>query len=75
MTPSLKVVEQQAMALNAKDRARLAEGLLECLHTGVADIERAWTTEIEAREAAFERGEAHLVDAAEVFAEARPLAR
>jgi exonuclease VII small subunit len=41
----------------------------------VADIERAWKAEIEARVAAYERGEVQLVDAADVFAEARRLPR
>jgi putative addiction module component (TIGR02574 family) len=75
MTSSLKTVEQQATALNAEDRAQLAEVLLESLHTEVADIERAWQAEIEARVAAYDRGEVKLVDAAEVFAEARRLPR
>jgi putative addiction module component (TIGR02574 family) len=75
MTSSLKTVEQQATALNAEDRAQLAEVLLESLHTEVADIEQAWKAEIEARVAAYDRGEVHLVDAADVFAEARRLPR
>ena len=75
MTTSLKAVAQQAAALNSEDRAQLAEVLLESLHTEVADIERAWKAEIEARVAAYEAGEVQLVDAADVFAEARLLPR
>jgi putative addiction module component (TIGR02574 family) len=75
MTSSLEKIEQQATALNAEDRAQLAEVLLESLHAEVADIEHAWKIEIEARVAAYERGEVQLVDAEDVFAEARRLSR
>lgn len=75
MPSSLKEVEQQATALSAEDRAQLAEVLLESLHAEVADIEHAWMLEIEARVAAYERGGVQLVEAEDVFAEARRLSR
>jgi len=75
MTTSPEAVERQAMALDAEDRARLAEVLLESLHTEVEGIARDWKAEIETRVAAYGRGEVQLVEAADVFAEARRLPR
>ena len=50
-------MEEQARALSPDDRAKLAQALLESLHTPVAQIEAAWAIEIEKRVAAFDRGE------------------
>ncbi|MEA2695182.1 MAG: hypothetical protein QOJ16_4569 [Acidobacteriota bacterium] len=73
---TLTQLEQQARNLSAEERARLVEVLLESLQgPQVAEIEAEWEREIADRVAAYERGEAETFSAAEVFAEARQLAR
>lgn len=68
-------IEQQAKALTAKERAMLAENLLESLQTPLSEIESAWAEEIEKRVDAYEQGESETHEAEEVFAEARRLAQ
>ena len=75
MPPSLKQMEEQARALSPDDRAKLAQSILESLHTPFAEIETAWAAEIERRVAAFDRGEMPSCPAEDVFAEARRLLR
>ncbi len=75
MATSFKEIEQQAQALAAEDRAKLAETLLESLQTPLSEIETAWAQEIEERVAAFDRGETQAYAAEDVFAEARRLTR
>ena len=75
MAASFKEVEEQAQALTAEDRAKLAETLIESLHTPLSEIEMAWAQEVEERVAAFDRGETQAYAAEDVFAEARRLAR
>lgn len=75
MAASFKEIEQQARALAAEDRAKLAETLLESLQTPLSEIETAWAQEIEERVAAFDRGETQAYAAEDVFAEARRLNR
>jgi putative addiction module component (TIGR02574 family) len=76
MATSLKDIEEQARALDAEDRARLAEALLESLRCPpLEDIEAAWSREITARLAAYDRGESRACSAEDVFAEARHLTR
>jgi putative addiction module component (TIGR02574 family) len=75
MATSFKEIEQQAQALAAEDRAKLAETLLESLQTSLSEIETAWAQEIEERVAAFDRGETQAYAAEDVFAEARRLTR
>jgi putative addiction module component (TIGR02574 family) len=70
MSALLKNIEDQARALSAEDRARLAESMLESLHTSITEIEAAWAEEIEERVNAFDRGEIPVYSAEEVFAEA-----
>jgi putative addiction module component (TIGR02574 family) len=66
---------ERGKALSAGDRARLVELLLESFRLPlVAEIDVAWDAEIE-RLDAYDRGEVQAVDAAEVFAKARSLAR
>lgn len=72
MAANLEELEKQARSLPAEERASLAESLLESLHTShVAEVEAAWAAEIKRRVTAYERGEATLVPAEEVFAKAR----
>jgi len=76
MASSLKDVEKMARALAAEERAQLAEALLESLRTSpLSDIETLWNREIEARVAAYDRGETQTYAAEDVFAEARHLSR
>ncbi len=75
MPTSLKQIEEQIRALSAEDRAKLAEVLLESLHSPVSVIEQAWSEEIEQRIAAFDRGEISAYSAEDVFADARRITR
>jgi len=75
MSASLKQIEEQAKALSAEDRAKLAQAMLESLHAPVLEVEAAWAEEIERRVAAFDRGEMPTYAAEDVFAEARRLSR
>jgi putative addiction module component (TIGR02574 family) len=75
MQASLEQVQRQAQALAPEDRAKLAEAMLESIQTPISEIEAAWAEEIEARVAAFDRGETSTYPAEDVFAEARRLIR
>jgi putative addiction module component (TIGR02574 family) len=76
MASSLKDLEKLARALAAEERARLAESLLASLRVPpLTDIETLWDQEIEARVAAYDRGETQTYAAEDVFAEARRLSR
>jgi putative addiction module component (TIGR02574 family) len=76
MSDTLKELEAQVRSLSPEERARLAESLLESLHDApLAEIEKAWETEIAERVAAYDRGELPTFSAESVFAEARRLAR
>ena len=75
MSASLKQIEDQARALTPEERAKLAESMLESLHSPLAEIEAAWAEEIEQRVAAFDRGEIPAYPAEDVFAEARRISR
>lgn len=75
MSASLKQIEDQARALTPEERAKLAESMLESLHSPLTDIEAAWAEEIEQRVAAFDRGELPAYPAEDVFAEARRISR
>jgi len=75
MELSLADIEEQAQKLAPNERAELAEHLLDSLRSSVLSVESAWAEEIEARVAAFDRGETQAYFAEEVFAEARSLSR
>ena len=67
-------IAQRGKALLPQDRSRLVDLLLESLHEpAIAEVEAAW--ELERRLAEYDRGEANSIDADEVFAKARSLAR
>lgn len=71
----LAELARQAGSLPVEERFRLVDILLESLHEPpIAEVEAAWTREIERRVAAFERGEAKTIAAEDVFAEARRIA-
>lgn len=75
MSASLEQIENQVRALSPEERAKLAESLLESLHSPLAEIEKAWSDEVERRVAAFDRGEIPVYPAGDVFAEARQKCR
>jgi putative addiction module component (TIGR02574 family) len=76
MPSSLKDVEQLARALAVEERAQLAESILASLQVPpLSDIETLWDREIQARVAAYDRGETQTYAAEDVFAEARRLSR
>lgn len=75
MPASLQQIEEQARALSAEERAKLAESMLESLRSPLSEIEAAWAEEIEQRVAAFDRGEIPSYAAEDVFAEARRISR
>ena len=73
---AFREIEEQAKSLPRKERARLAESLLESLQQErIAEVEAAWEKEIQERVAAFQRGEGDLIDAKAVLAELRRIAR
>ena len=63
-------IEAQALALPAEERIRLADRLLASVFDD-ADIEEAWSAEVERRIEAIEAGRASLIPAAESIARAR----
>lgn len=74
MTDLLADLSQRARRLNPTERAQLAENLLESLQEWSSpEVESAWDAEILKRVNDYERGEAVLVNAADVFAQARQL--
>jgi len=63
-------------ALPPEDRERLVEQLLESLNEpAAAELDAAWENEIQRRLAEFDRGEVLPIDAEDVFAKARRIAR
>jgi len=74
MSSLLTELSERARELSPQERAQLAEGLLESLQEWSSpEVEAAWDTEILKRIGEYERGEATLSPAADVFAEARRL--
>jgi putative addiction module component (TIGR02574 family) len=74
MSQTYAELEREARLLSAEERAQLVDALLESLHDEkIAEVEAAWAVEIERRVSAYERGEAKLVPAEEVFAKARTI--
>ena len=75
MPDTVAELAQRGRALEARDRERLVDLLLDSLaESPDPDVEEAWRREIRRRVAAYERGEAVLYDADEVMAEAKRLA-
>ena len=62
--------------LPREERERLVDELLESLNEpAVAELDAAWSAEIERRLAAYDRGEVQALSAEEVFAKARVIAK
>lgn len=71
MSQTYAELEREARLLSAEEQAQLVDALLESLRDEkIAEVEAAWAVEIERRVSAYERGEAKLVPAEEVFAKA-----
>jgi putative addiction module component (TIGR02574 family) len=67
---------ERGKALSPDERSRLVDLLLESLHEAPSsEVEAAWEDEIASRLAAYDRGEVKTIDAADVFAKARSVAR
>ncbi|HYX08438.1 MAG TPA: addiction module protein [Bacteroidales bacterium] len=72
MITDIKEIENSALNLNKKDKARLADKLLQSIHGKIdPDIEEAWIKEIQKRKESLESGEASLHSSSEVLNEAR----
>lgn len=75
MPDTVTELAQRGRALDAKDRERLVDLLLESLtESPDAEVEEAWRLEVRSRMTAYERGEAVLHDVEDVMAEAKRLA-
>ena len=74
MSELLAELARKAQELSPEERAQLAQELLESVDQEAdPDVQAAWETEIAGRIASYERGEAKLVSAEDVFEEARRL--
>jgi len=76
MSDQVTELAERGKALSPHERSRLVDLLLESLHEpAIAQVEAAWEVEIERRLAEYDRGEVKSIDAEDVFAKARTLAR
>jgi len=76
MPDPVNKLAQLGLALSPNDRSRLVDLLLESLHEpSIAEVDEAWSEEIERRLAEYDRGEVESIPAEDVFAKARKLAR
>lgn len=67
---------QRGKQLPREERERLVDELLASLNEpAVAELDAAWSAEIERRLLAYDRGEIQAVSAEEVFAKARAIAK
>lgn len=74
MSQDYAEIEKSARLLTPEERARLAETMTESLREAMPpEVEAAWEAEIRRRVEAYERGEATLIPAEEVFAKARKI--
>lgn len=76
MLDQVTELAERGKALSAEERSRLVDILLESLHEpAIAQVQAAWEIEIERRLAEYDRGEVQTIDAEEVVAKARSIAR
>lgn len=76
MSDEVTELAERGRALAPEDRERLVDLLLESLPgSSVREVEAAWQVEIQRRLAEYDRGEVQGIDAEEVFAKARAVAR
>ena len=72
MITDIEEIENSALNLNKKDKARLAGKLLQSIHGKIAtDIEQAWIKEIQKRKESLKADESSLHSSSEVLNEAR----
>lgn len=72
MSTNFKEIENSALNLSKRDKARLADKLLQSIHGEIdPEIEQAWIDEVKKRKETFESGEASLHSASNVLIEAR----
>ena len=76
MSSLLDELAKQARSLALEERAQLAQQLMESVEQeSDPEVQAAWESEVASRIAKYERGEAKLIAAEEVFATARRLTR
>ena len=76
MSTLLAELAERAKALSPEERAQLAQELLESVdQEGDPAVQAAWDAEIACRVAAYERGDAKLVAAEDVFEDAKRLTK
>ncbi|HMN77944.1 MAG TPA: addiction module protein [Burkholderiaceae bacterium] len=74
MSVLLDELSKKAQTLTVEERAQLAQELLESVEReSDPQVQAAWEAEVANRIARYERGEARLIPAEEVFAAARRL--
>jgi hypothetical protein len=72
MITDLKEIEDSALNLDRKNKARLADKILQSIHGKIdPEVEQAWIDEIQKRKESIKSGEASLHSATEVLKEAR----
>ncbi|MEX0772288.1 MAG: addiction module protein [Balneolales bacterium] len=73
MITDLKEIENSALNLNKRDKARLADKLLQSIHGAKIDpdIEQAWIDEVQKRKESLKSGKASLHSSTDVLKEAR----
>jgi hypothetical protein len=72
MNTDFKEIENSALNLNKRDKARLADKLLQSIHGRIdPDIEQAWIDEVQKRKESLKSGEASLHSASDVLNEVR----
>ena len=72
MTHLLDELSKKAEALGLEERAQLAQILLESVEKETdPEVKAAWESEVASRIAKYERGEAKLIPASDVFEAAR----
>lgn len=76
MSALLDELSKKAQTLTVEERAELAQELLESVERDSdPEVQAAWEAEIASRIAKYERGEATLIPAEDVFAAARRLTK
>ena len=76
MSSLLDELSKKAQTLTGEERAQLAQQLLESVERDSdPEVQAAWESEIASRIARYERGEATLIPAEDVFAAARRLTK
>lgn len=72
MITDIKEIENSALNLNRKEKARLADKLLQSIHGKIdPDIEQAWIQEVNRRKESLKAGKSSLHSSSEVLKEAR----